>query len=222
VVFDAVGTLIHPTPSAPVVYAEVGKRLGSKLNAEQIRTRFIAAFRSEEDRDRNAGWRTSEAREQERWRHVVRATLADVDNYEACFVELFQHFSRPDAWRCLPETRTVLEMLQARGYLRGLASNYDSRLKTVVAGKPELQAINRVVISAAVGWRKPSEAFFAAVCQTMQCPAAKILYVGDDPGNDYAGASAAGLKALLFDPKGIVGSKETSIQTLSQVLEFAP
>src|SRR5207302_1039003 len=45
VFFDAVGTLIHPEPPAGAVYAEVGRRHGSRLTAAEIARRFAAAFR---------------------------------------------------------------------------------------------------------------------------------------------------------------------------------
>ena len=38
VVFDAVGTLLHPEPSAVEVYAEVGRRQGTRHTAEGPRT----------------------------------------------------------------------------------------------------------------------------------------------------------------------------------------
>src|SRR5438105_813395 len=68
IVFDAVGTMIHPMPPAPVLYAEVGRRLGSKRIAAQIAPRFIAAFAREEAIDHANGLRTSETREIERGR----------------------------------------------------------------------------------------------------------------------------------------------------------
>ncbi len=38
--FDAVGTLIHPDPSAPAVYAAVARRYGSALDMDTITDRF--------------------------------------------------------------------------------------------------------------------------------------------------------------------------------------
>jgi putative hydrolase of the HAD superfamily len=198
VFFDAVGTLIHPEPAAPLVYASVGRRHGSRLDADVIAARFRHAFALEEERDRLGGWRTSEAREVERWRRIVTAVLDDVGNAEACFQELFVHFSRPEAWHCEPDTGMVLRNLADCGYHLGVASNYDSRLRTVVAGLPALAPIQRLVISAEVGWRKPAAEFFNALCQ--QTPRQQVLYVGDDPVNDYDGARAAGLHAILLDP----------------------
>ena len=44
VFFDAVGTLIHPQPSAAAVYAAVGRRFGTRRTEEEIAARFPTAF----------------------------------------------------------------------------------------------------------------------------------------------------------------------------------
>jgi putative hydrolase of the HAD superfamily len=200
VVLDAVGTLIYPDPPAPIVYAQVGKRFGSRLDAEAVKTRFLRAFEQEDQIDRGLGWRTSEEREIERWRHIVARVLDDVNNPEGCFHTLFDHFSRPEAWRCQADAGRVLTELAERGFMLGMASNYDSRLRQVMAGKPELRAIQHVIISAEVGWRKPAREFFAAVCRNIGLPADQILVIGDDLVNDVQGAQAAGLRAIWFHP----------------------
>jgi putative hydrolase of the HAD superfamily len=206
VAFDAVGTLITPDPPVQAAYQAVGDRYGSRLTIDTIRARFRSAFRDEEERDRAAGWRTDPAREMERWRRIVAAVLDDVTDAEACFRELWDHFSRPAAWRCLPDAGSVLTELSRRGLVVGLASNFDSRLRTVVAGLPELAAIGPIVASADVGWRKPAAEFFTAVVRAFGCAPGEVLLVGDDFENDYAGATAAGLRAVLLDRTGRPGT----------------
>jgi putative hydrolase of the HAD superfamily len=202
VFFDAVGTVIHPEPPAGAVYAEVGLRHGSRLCPATIRARFAAAFRGEEERDRSAGLRTDEAREVLRWRNIVAAVLDDVGDPDACFAELWTHFTRPTSWRCDPDAAALMRRLDATGRRLGLASNFDARLRSVVAGLPELAGIDRLTISSEVGWRKPAPEFFAAVCRSVGAAPDQVLLVGDDRGNDYDGATAAGLRAVLFDPAG--------------------
>ncbi len=202
--FDAVGTLIHPEPPAPAVYAAVARRFGGRLEAEVVAARFRAAFRRQEEIDRLAGWRTDEAREYARWRVIVGETLPDVADPEACFQALYAHFARPDAWRVDPETGPTLLALAARGCHVGLASNFDGRLRAVVAGVPELRPVRTVVVSSEVGWRKPAAAFFDEVKRRAGLPSERIVFVGDDLANDYEAARAAGLSVVLFDPRGEV------------------
>jgi putative hydrolase of the HAD superfamily len=116
---------------------------------------------------------------------------------DACYRELWDHFARPAAWRCLPDVGVVIEVLARRGLAVGVASNFDSRLRAVVAGLPELAAIGPIIVSAEVGWRKPAPAFFKALITAFECSADEVLVVGDDFENDYAGATATGLRAVL-------------------------
>jgi putative hydrolase of the HAD superfamily len=202
VFFDAVGTLIHPEPPAAVVYSEIGARFGTSYSVEEIARRFVAAFKREEDLDRRHGWRTSEDRERQRWRTIVATVLDDVSDHQACFDKLYEHFAQPDAWRLEAATTLLLRDLKQRGLVIGLASNYDHRLLGVVRGLPELHCIDHIIVSAAVGWRKPAPDFFAAVCEVVAQPPERIVFVGDDVVNDYEGARAAGLRAFLLENAG--------------------
>jgi len=201
IVFDAVGTMIYPTPPAPVLYADVGHRFGSNRTVAEITPRFMAAFAQQEAIDAANGLRTSETREIERWRRIVGQVLDDVTDVDGCFRELFEHFSHPEAWRCDPEAAATIETLARRGYALGMASNYDQRLRSVVAGLTALRPLQHLLISSEVGWRKPALPFFLAVGQACDLLPERILYVGDDLANDFEGARAAGLRSVLFDPK---------------------
>lgn len=219
VFFDAVGTLLHPDPSALAVYARVGRRFGSRLDEAAIAVRFRAAFGRQEKADYAAGLRTDEEREHSRWRSIVGEVLDDVTDAEACFRELYAHFAQAAAWACLPETGQVLATLAARGHMLGIASNFDGRLRGLVEHLPALRPVRHLVISSEIGWRKPAGEFFAAMCRQAATPAEQILYVGDDPANDYAGAQAAGMRAILLDPHGRA-APEGHIRLLSDLVNL--
>lgn len=198
VFFDAVGTLIEPWPSAIEVYEEMGRRHGSSLARSEIASRFRSAFRREDDIDRQAHWQTSEEREQRRWRHIVAAVLDDVKDGEACFRALWQHFARPEAWHCLEGADPVLAELERRGYTLGMASNFDSRLRSVAGGLMELRPVRSLIISSESGWRKPAAQFFERVVNAARVSAEEVLFVGDDPLNDGEGSRAAGMGVALL------------------------
>ncbi len=220
--FDAVGTLIHPEPPAGLVYAEVGRRYGSRLTPAEVVRRFAAAFARQEALDLANVLRTSEERELRRWQQIVAEVLDDVSDPAACFADLYRHFGLPEAWRCEPEVAVVLETLQARGYRQGIASNYDHRLRPVVEGLAALRPLREVVISSEVGWRKPAPGFFAALMDRTGLAADGILLVGDDLVNDYEGARACGMPTILLDPRGKHLDVVGRIASLSELCDYPP
>ncbi len=200
VYFDAVGTLLHPEPSAGDAYAIYAARYDSRLSRAVIIARFRAAFRRQEGLDRAAGHRTGEERELARWQAIVAEVLDDVADSEGCFRALYDHFARPAAWRVEADAAATLRALAARGLVLGVCSNFDWRLRGLLSTLPELSGLSRVVISSEVGWKKPAAGFFAEVARSAELAPEQILIVGDDEENDYAGARAAGFPALLLDP----------------------
>lgn len=219
VFFDAVGTLIHPEPPAAAVYADVGRRFGSRLDEATIRVRFRTAFLRQEEADYAGDLRTDEAREVQRWRAIVREVLDDVADAESCFHELYAHFARASAWRCEAGTAEVLAALAARGHQLGIASNFDRRLRGLVENMPAFGPLHYLLISSEIGWRKPARAFYAAMCRQANFAPEQILYVGDDPVNDYDGARAAGLHAVLFAPANRPSvPARASIRSLGDIL----
>ena len=218
VVFDAVGTLINPDPPAEDVYAQVGRRFGSRLAVPDIAERFKVAFRKEEERDRLAGYQTSEEREIERWRHIVAAVLDDAEDVEAAFNELFKHFAHAESWSADRDAQEVMKRLASRGLWLAIASNYDRRLHSVIAGMPALEFLPHRIISSEVGWRKPAREFFMAVARVTDAQPRELLFVGDELENDYRGALAAGMQPLLFDPVRRIRSLD--IQTLRSLKDL--
>jgi putative hydrolase of the HAD superfamily len=204
VFFDAVGTLLHLTPAAAEIYVETGAKYGHVLPIEIIRERLREALQQQDAKDARNGWPTSEERELRRWQeivgHVFRSPDADL------FRHLWHYFAQPSAWRLLPETSVVLAELSQRKLVLGLASNFDRRLHAVAAGFPELAPLRLRLISSEIGWRKPSPRFFAELVRSADCGADQILYVGDDPTNDVAGALASGLQGVLLNDLGGKGN----------------
>lgn len=221
--FDAAGTLLFPQPGVGEIYAAIGRRFGSCRTAAELATRFRDAFRRQEALDAANHWRTSDDREYARWRTIVAEALDDAVDAERCFEALYHHFTNPEVWTCPPETENVLGELAARGYGLGIASNFDRRLHAILRGKPELRFIRRVRISAETGWSKPAPTFFAAAAASAETPPARILFVGDEPGNDYDGPRAAGFAALLLDAAGRCTRPEVQrMRSLTELLHWCP
>ncbi len=215
VAFDAVGTLIYPEPSVSKVYWEAGQQHGSRQTQEQVRAGFSKVFQ-----DLSLGVRgdysTSEAEEKARWKQIVEQVLFDATNLDSCFESLHAYFGRPAAWRAFPDVSETLNLLVDQGFNVIVASNFDERLHPICDELPELRHLSRRVISASIGWHKPSPHFYAHLVEIAGCPADQILMVGDDHENDVAAAKVSGLQAVLINRQGHETDSEiTDLRRLS-------
>ena len=225
IAFDAVGTLIRPSPSVGVIYQRVGARHGSRLGVDAVAQRFHDIFaRLGESHELACGCseagdnlHTCDLRERLRWQRIVQAVLDDVQNPDACFEELFAHFGQADAWICFPEVGPALRRLREAGYRLAIASNFDARLHTVMDGTPELGEIELRLISSEIKHRKPSARFFAALTRATGAAPSEMLFVGDDPMIDVAAAQTAGFSALQID-RDNASDKNPALRSLDDLV----
>lgn len=218
VVFDAVGTLIEPTPAVSEVYFKAGRRAGSLLTRDDIRERFARQFA-----ERSSELRTSEELEELFWRRVVAAIFDDVADVSRCFEELHAHFAQPSAWRVNPDVDSLLPELRRRGVTLAVASNFDRRLHGILDSQIELSRISLRVISSELGWRKPHAEFFRNLLHRVGASPERVLMVGDDYDRDILPARAAGMRAGWYAPLGAHRDRSADTLTaLSDVLRMFP
>ncbi|MFO0908298.1 MAG: HAD family hydrolase [Isosphaeraceae bacterium] len=220
IVIDAVGTLIEPIPSVADVYRAAADDQGITLDPDEVRTRFAHAFQTEETADQTEHLATHEARESARWRRIVAGVLPEVPDPDRAFALLWDHFSRPDAWRCYPDVAPALQLFRQANLAVCIGSNFDARLRSVLAGLPEFDEPlrSRVVISSEVGFRKPHPAFFEAASRQLARDPARLLSVGDDLENDVLGARRAGFVGVLLDRRG---RAEPGVPRVASLIELA-
>jgi putative hydrolase of the HAD superfamily len=220
IVLDAVGTLIKPVPSVAEAYAVTAKRQGVGLEADVLRDRFQFHFQNGDVHAEQGALSTNEATERRRWRKIVAGVLPEVPEPDRAFEELWVHFGRHESWRCFPDAAPALDALTELGFCVCIGSNFDSRLRGVVQGLPELRPlIESLVISSEVGYRKPHPLFFRAACAHLGLPFDRVLCVGDDLVNDVQGAIDAGLSGLLLDRRQGCLSDPPQVPTLTALLE---
>jgi putative hydrolase of the HAD superfamily len=92
----------------------------------------------------------------------------------------------------------ALHALRAGGLRLVVASNWDCSLPEVLAQAGLLHLVDAVVPSAVAGAAKPDARLFEAALEAAGCRAAEAIHVGDSLENDVAGATAAGIAALLL------------------------
>jgi putative hydrolase of the HAD superfamily len=224
ILFDAVGTLIHPDPAVAAVYSAAGRRFGVEIDENELQVRFRAAFAGQEAIDRQQhGLNTSPQRERDRWREIVGEVFADAtltrQSREDLFHALWDHFARTGSWRIDDDVLSCWEALEAQGLTIAIASNFDDRLEQIVEHLSPLNRTARLYISARIGYRKPSTEYFRAIEGDLGLPPAELLSVGDDLDNDYRGAEAAGWSAILVDRCS--GRRPPGVRTVASLMELA-
>lgn len=201
---DAVGTVIQPCPSVADAYLAAAESNGLDRNRETIRQRFrqaistfsVHAFQSQQGTDDPL--RTNEASEIARWREIVNFVLSPPpEKQNAVFKQLWNHFGHADNWQLFEDVSPALSRLTDAGYLLGLASNFDQRLRPIV--DRHLSSFDlKLFISSEVGWVKPAKAFYEHVTLALACEPHEILLIGDDWKNDVEGPQNFGWQALYL------------------------
>ena len=98
-----------------------------------------------------------------------------------------------DRWR-------LLDWLRGR-YRLGVVSNFDytPTVRRILTDSGILGRFETVVVSDAVGWRKPRPDIFERACADMGVTAGECLFVGDRPDIDVAGAKGIGMAAAWLN-----------------------
>jgi len=232
VLFDAVGTILKTSPGVIEVYHAHGLKHGSALDAAEIKVRFKASRRSLFDLDTSAKLQTAgqlisnDSIERRLWLQLIAEVFADVSVPEPLFDELWQFFASPDNWQLFPDTAATLRSLKSAGYLIGIASNFDSRLNSIVSAFPELHCADFVFCSAGIGFRKPDPAFYREVETRIQQQLGRelnepIWMTGDCIENDFWGPRRHGWNACWLNRSGSANEKidqdVLAIQTLDSL-----
>lgn len=222
ILFDAVGTLIYPTPSVGEAYWKVGQRFGSRLSAAEVGKRFQREFDRAFSSDEPARFVSSEQIERARWQQIVERVLDDVRDREQCFAAVYDHFAQSSAWKLFDDVPEILRRLQGTGYKLAIASNFDHRLHDVTQGNDVLNRFDAVLTSAELGFRKPARQFFEELGRRLNSTPYEMLMVGDHPVHDVAAARSAGLKAVLIDRDDEYEQETDRITSLARLMEEIP
>jgi len=106
-----------------------------------------------------------------------------------------------DLW-CVPTpgAREALDDLKACGFRLGVVSNSNGTIDRVLADAGLADPLDVIVDSGAVGVEKPDPGIFRFALEALGIGAEEAVYVGDLPSVDLAGATAAGIRPILYDP----------------------
>jgi putative hydrolase of the HAD superfamily len=204
--FDAAGTLFHPVRPIGELYALVAARHGIAVDAAELHRRFRAAFHDAPPLAFPTMPATElRAREKAWWHAVVRTVFAKttVDDFDAYFDDLFAFFASDAAWRVDPDAAPLLQKLRDHGLSILVVSNFDHRVRTVLAALGLADLIDQVTISSEAGAAKPDARIFHTALAAMtalrgtELGPAEVLHVGDTAREDLPAARAAGIQVIL-------------------------
>ncbi len=136
----------------------------------------------------------------------------DLDDLFAEYVTFYESH-----WVAFDDAGEVLDDLAAAGYVLGVLTN--GQRAQQVAKLARIGLLDRfavVVASSELPAGKPDPGAFTALCRRLGTAPGSVVFVGDDPVTDAAGARAAGLHAVLVDRDqgGRTAEGAISIQSL--------
>ena len=221
--FDAAGTLFQVRGSVGEIYSRVASKHGVASHPAEVEEAFIRAFHAQSAEGIASAPGEERPRAEKRWwlevvRQVFAQRMPDAV-LQAYFDEVFEEFRGASAYELFPDATSTLERLRFAGYRLGILSNFDSRLHDVLRGLGIASYFDPVVLSWDAGWAKPDIRFFRHALRLTGIPPAFTLHVGDSLSEDFEGAAAAGMRALLLDRKGFcpLHSGVPRVKSLSEI-----
>ncbi|CAN5598528.1 hypothetical protein BH10ACT11_BH10ACT11_03180 [soil metagenome] len=115
-----------------------------------------------------------------------------------------------------PDTAPALRELRGMGLQTICVSNWDVSLGEVLERCELAELLDGVVTSASIGHRKPDPSVFQAALAIAGCEPDEAIHIGDSPGEDIAGAAAAGVRGVLLDREG--GGEIRSLAELPELI----
>ena len=104
-----------------------------------------------------------------------------------------------NALKLRPYAKSTLQKL-SQNYKLGLVSNF-TYSPVIYAALRRLRIngfFNAVIVSEAVGWRKPNPKIIQEALKRLHVKADEVIYVGDTPMEDIQGAKNAGMKTVFI------------------------
>jgi putative hydrolase of the HAD superfamily len=213
VLLDALGTLVHFEPPAPLLRAALRERIGVEVTPKASETAIrdeIAFYRAHLHEGRDAA---SLADLRRRSAEAMRPALGiDADLTEVLLAALRFH--------AYPDAAPALATLRSRGLAIVVVSNWDHSLHERLTETGLAPLVDAAVASAELGHAKPERAIFEHALALAGVEPGEALHAGDSPDEDVGGALAAGLRAVLV-ARG-VRPDEARVPVIGSLAELPP
>ncbi len=205
VLFDALGTLVELEPPWPLLRTALAAQ-GVETSEQQAKEAMLAEMTYYRAHHMEGRDEASLADLRERCAEVLREHLpANCEPRTANLTEALMHAIR---FRPYPDAAPMLGRLRLLGIRSAVVSNWDVSLRRILGEIGLGGLVDDIVVSAEAGVAKPAPGIFEVALRRLGCPARKVVFVGDSPETDIAGAHGAGLRAVLIDRAAKVPDQE--------------
>ncbi len=163
--------------------------------------------------------RLDEAR-RERFRRLLAACGADAADDLAAHVAATYRDAYRDARRAVAGAAALVAAVRDRARV-GIVSNnlleeQQEKLRTCALDR----FVDALVVSEDVGVSKPDPLIFRVALERLDCGPGEAVMVGDSWNADVAGARAAGIRAVWFNPGGVRAPDDSA--SIPQLRAFEP
>ena len=207
VLFDAGNTLLRM--NYPAIARHLASR-GHAVPAEAVEEAELRA-RVRLDADLAPGVSTEGRTAQDRYLVYLLEGLGLTDPEEIKAAASFrQSYNAPAGLfdRADPEALAAIRGVKAAGLVAGVVSNSNGSAQALLDGAGLGAELDFIIDSALVGVEKPDPRIFQLALERAGVAAPEAVYIGDLYSVDVLGSRAAGLGAILLDPRGFWGPRD--------------
>lgn len=221
---EVAGT-VYPS-TVPGVHALVGRRFGDRVSVEEMLS-VLRDIWVEISQEKEEDWREISAVERFR-RMLDRLGLLPHAEAGDFARELAEHHMRTLAGAAVPmeRAREIVERVRERGMRTALISNFDYAPATewILANAGLDGLLDALVVSDALGVRKPHERIFRSALEGTRTTPERALHIGDMPRQDAWGAGRLGMRTVWINPRreGYPVEEHPPTLTVERLAELEP
>jgi putative hydrolase of the HAD superfamily len=151
----------------------------------------------------------------ERFRRLLERSGVSPTDEQVAEITRFYHQAYLDSDQPVAGALNLLKALRQRGHKIGVVTNNiaaEQVKKIRACGMEEL--IDELVVSEEAGACKPDPAIFRVALERLDCRPEEAVMIGDAWATDIAGARAAGIRAIWFNPRGLPSPDPTQTREI--------
>jgi len=209
ILFDLDGTLRHHLPSGSDVFNRYAASLGIPFDAEDAtrasRWEHYYFANSPELRADNQDYAEGDpfwANYGRRRLVALGCSLRQAEELSPQFHAHMRDNHKPTV-HVPEEARTLISTLKEAGYILGVVSNREERFDRQIEEMRFNDLFHFTLAGGEVKSFKPDPGIFEEALRRAGTSAPETMYVGDNYFADVVGSRRAGLRPVLYDPKGL-------------------